>query len=86
MVQILRVLDQLGIRVLRLRSLRPKAGEQVVEMRLEPVEEARLERLSRRLARASSVRELAYRADDGSAGMIAVNLGWRSPPGVRAAG
>jgi homoserine O-succinyltransferase/O-acetyltransferase len=86
LVQILRVLDQLGIRVLKLRSVRPKAGEQTLEMRLEPVEEARLERLSRRLARAASVRELAYRADDGSAGMIAVNLDWQSRPRVSAAG
>jgi hypothetical protein len=50
---------------------------------LERIAEGRLDRLSRSLGRAGAVRELAYRADDGSAGMIAVNLGWR-PSGRRA--
>jgi hypothetical protein len=82
LVQVLRALGQLGIRPLKLRSLRPDTGEQVLEMRLESLGEAQLERLSRRLTRTSAVRELAYRADDGSAGMIAVNSGWQ--PGRRA--
>ena len=83
LVQILRMLDQLGIRPLKLRSLKPHSGEQVLEMRLEPITGGRLDRLSRRLGRAGAVRALAYRADDGSAGMVAVNPGWR-PSGRRA--
>jgi homoserine O-succinyltransferase len=76
-VQVLRVLQRAGCHPMRLKSRRLSGGEQVIEIRIEALEEVSLERLSKRLLRCSEIRDLVYRAVDGSAGLYAVNAAWR---------
>jgi homoserine O-succinyltransferase len=85
-VQVLRALDRAGSRPVRLRSRRIGRGEQVIELRLEALEEERLERLSKRLLRCEDVHDLSYRVVDGSAGLYAVNAGWHPATQLAAAG
>ena len=82
----MRALDRAGSRPVRLRSRRIGRGEQVIELRLEALEEERLERLSKRLLRCEDVHDLSYRVVDGSAGLYAVNAGWHPATQLAVAG
>ena len=53
---------------------------------MDALEEARAERLSNRLLRSRDVRDLVYRALDGTAGLHSINAKWRGPSELVAAG
>ena len=71
---------------MRLRSRRIGAGEQLLEIRVDALEEARAERLSHRLLRSREVRDLVYRALDGTAGLHSINANWRGSSELAAVG
>jgi homoserine O-succinyltransferase len=86
LVEVLRALELLKLHPLRLRSRRIGAGQQILEIRVEGLEEARAERLSTRLLRSREVRDFVYRAVDGTAGLHSVNVNWREPSELAAVG
>jgi homoserine O-succinyltransferase len=86
LVEVLRALELLKLHPVRLRSRRIGAGQQLLEIGVDALEEARAERLCDRLLRSREVRDIVYRALDGTAGLHSINARWRGPAELAAVG